>query len=222
MNRFHIRVHGDWICIQRRLLSRRRALTSIKLSVCEVPSYNQMSQIEHQRALTVPVGNLGQEIRALRFVLVFCIVFFGLQVIYYWIPDRFLDTVVINKGIVRISANILTILFGLTDIDAVGTDLVSRTTRLSVVRGCDGTAVLFVLVAAIFAVRTTAVRLFLGVILATALVYALNQIRIVSMFLLLQIDPGWFHLAHVYVAPAAMVLISVGAFAIWARTVLRT
>jgi exosortase family protein XrtM len=174
-----------------------------------------MTTHESSEPATATLG-LMHHIKPLRFVIVFTLIFLALQWGYYAIPDQFLTDVVIQRGIVQVSAEILGRLFGITPIEAIGADLVSPTARLSVVRGCDGTAVLIVLVSAMLALGGNTLRLVISLVIATGFVYALNQVRIVWMFLLLQSDPALFHLAHIYVAPAAMVSFSVIGFVWWA------
>jgi exosortase family protein XrtM len=94
--------------------------------------------------------------------------------------------------------------------------LESASASLSVVRGCDGSGVIFLLIAAIIAYRANVRRTLLGVIGAVALVYVVNQMRIITLFFIDVHWPSWFTPMHVYAIPTLMILLGTLYFAFWA------
>jgi exosortase family protein XrtM len=84
------------------------------------------------------------------------------------------------------------------------------------VRGCDGSGVILLLVAAIITVRTTIKRTLLGIVGAIALVYVLNQLRIVAIYFVVSRWRPWFTPVHVYFIPTLMILVGALYFAVWA------
>jgi exosortase family protein XrtM len=83
---------------------------------------------------------------------------------------------------------------------------------LEVVRGCDGSGALFLLLAALVAaegVRWTA-RAW-GALAGALMLYGLNEARLVALYFAAVHRPAWFNSLHEYFIPSLLVM-SVGLF----------
>jgi exosortase/archaeosortase family protein len=86
---------------------------------------------------------------------------------------------------------------------------------INIVNGCDGTEMLFVLSAA-FAVAPLRRRARLvGLLIGGALVYVLNQLRILALFYTQGRMPALFDALHGYLAPVTMVVLILIYFYVW-------
>jgi exosortase family protein XrtM len=98
---------------------------------------------------------------------------------------------------------------------AEGSRIVAPGGGLNVLFGCEGTDVVFMLVAA-FAVFPMSGRLRLwGMVCGLVWVFALNQLRIASLFYAFRTDKAWFDLLHNVAAPLVMVALTGGFFQLW-------
>lgn len=90
-------------------------------------------------------------------------------------------------------------------------------TAVSIQPGCNGVEAMICLTAAIIAFpaswRSKAYGLFFGFIA----IQALNIVRIISLFYLLQWDKDWFEWAHLYLWQALIILDALVVFIIWVR-----
>lgn len=161
------------------------------------------------------------ESTATAFTARFPVLFLGtamvLMGLYYSLPTAFIE-----NGIVRFFAVIpggvlldwLTPGFSVT---TTGTRILSPLANLNVLKGCEGTETLLLLYSALVALgrtlKTTAWRL----LMATVLVFVLNQVRIVSLFFVAAYHKPYFELVHGFVAPLLMVAIVAAFFLYWNR-----
>jgi len=77
---------------------------------------------------------------------------------------------------------------------------------ITVLKGCEGTEVMFMLTAAFAAVVMPWRRRLIGLGLGILLVFGLNQIRLVALFYAFRADPSLFDLLHGILAPIALVI----------------
>ena len=150
------------------------------------------------------------------FVVVFAAAYFTLYLGYCAVPDSVLRDRIYYYGIVSPSKTMINWLVPAEHVIGVQNRLESPTANLDIVRGCDGSGVVFLLIAAIVALRAPLRRSLLGVISAIALVYVLNQLRIVTLYFVQSRAPAWFTPVHVYFVPTLMILVATIYFAIWA------
>ncbi len=151
----------------------------------------------------------------LAFVLRFLAVFLVLQLGYYAIPEATLHAVVIHLGTVRPSAALVNLLSPGEGVSAVGNRLASGRAALDVIRGCDGSGSLFLLIAAVAAFRADWRHKLLGLSAAAGLMLVLNQVRIVALYFVVAREPAWFDYAHTYLAPTLAVAAAALFFAWW-------
>jgi exosortase family protein XrtM len=162
-----------------------------------------------------PTGSLPTHRSWAAALAVFGGVYLLLYVVYMHVPDPVLMHGVYHHGIVAPGAMLIHVLAPADPVQAVGNRLVSGTTVLEVVRGCDGAGVLFLLIAAILSVRAPLARTSAGLAGAFAFVYALNQVRIVVLFFVVDGGGSFFAPLHAFVFPTAFVLLGLVYFALW-------
>ena len=153
--------------------------------------------------------------RPIRFLVVFLGVYAVLEMLYFAVPDGFLLDVV-YRGIVAASADVIRLITPQEAVKTIANRLQSGGVALEVVRGCDGAGVMFMLTAAMAASSAPLLRKLAGVLAATALVFLLNQVRIISLYYLAVYRKEWFLSVHVYFAPTLMIAVSGIYFAAWA------
>jgi exosortase family protein XrtM len=151
-----------------------------------------------------------------RFLATLAGIYWLLYLGYAAIPDQYLGEVVYYHGIVRPCQVMLAWLAPGEQVIAVRNQLQSAAASLSIVRGCDGSGALFLLIAAMLAMRMAWRRTLVGVCGATALIGGLNTLRIVALYGVAAHRPAWFVPLHVYFIPGAMILIGMLYFAFWA------
>jgi len=147
----------------------------------------------------------------------FLALFFGLQMAWSAARGTALDRGLI-EGLIVPSAALLANLLPLgVDASAAGARLVTAQGSVNVLNGCEGTDVLFLLVAA-FAVATLPWRWkLLGLAVGAALLYALNLVRIVVLLQAVRLEPAWFGVLHSIVTPLLLILAVALFFLAWLR-----
>ena len=104
-------------------------------------------------------------------------------------------------------------------VHAQGVVLSSMTTgaAVSIEPGCNGVEAMIVVMAAIAATRAPWTYKLIGIGLSFATIQALNLVRIISLFYLLQWNPVWFEWAHLYLWQALIMLDGVIVYLLWVR-----
>ena len=150
-----------------------------------------------------------------RFLLLFAAIYVALYLGYSAIPDALLRDHVYYYGIVCPSKLLINWMSPAEHAMGQHNGLTSPGVNLLIVRGCDGSGVMFLLIAAIVAYRAALTHMLLGIAGAVTLIYVLNQIRIVALFFVESHRPSWFMPIHVYLVPTLMVLCGALYFAAW-------
>lgn len=155
--------------------------------------------------------------RELRFALGFLLVFALLQYGYAALQGSTVEHLVIDVATVEPSAAAIGWLYPEIPVRAEGHRIVSPAGSLSVLNGCEGTESVFLLWAAIAAFPAAGWRRkAMGAAVGTALIYLLNQARIVALFYVLRQDRSLFDLLHGYIAPTVIILLGCLFFLGWA------
>jgi len=89
--------------------------------------------------------------------------------------------------------------------------LTSSRATLEIVRGCDGSGALFLLLAAIATFPARPRAKLIGAGLGTLIIFTLNLQRIVALYFIQAYHPRWFLPVHLYAAPILLVI----AVALW-------
>ena len=148
----------------------------------------------------------------------FAALYIGLEAIYVAIPDESLLHG-LNWILVTPTASLLGHVHSADDIHVIGNRLISSRVDFSVVRGCDGSGFLFLLVAALLAFPSAwRLRLF-SALLAAGLTYGLNLIRLLVLYEVQRSHPQWFIPVHVYWAPGVLLAAGTLFFLAWIQRV---
>jgi len=135
----------------------------------------------------------------------FAAMYFAMYYLYMLIPDPILSYQVYQEGIVAPVAYILRWITSDVSINGLQNYLVSGGIDLKVVRGCDGSGVLFLLIAGFAAFgggfRITLMRI-MG---AVGFVYLFNQIRLIVLFMCAKHFPEYFTPLHSLLMPTLFV-----------------
>lgn len=157
---------------------------------------------------------LGRFRNEFAFALLFLAIFGVLSSIYAGARDTAIERVLIDELTVKPSATLIALLTPAEQVTAQGYRLVSPHARLSVRSACEGIETMLLLAAAILAYRASWRDKVAGVVLGTLLVYAFNQVRIVSLFYAFRYDRALFDALHGYVAPAILIILG-GVYFLW-------
>lgn len=150
------------------------------------------------------------------FLALFAGVYGILHYAYFQIPDEVLRDVIHHRGLVLIGAQLIDLLAPTERVSAIQGHIVSARANLEVVRGCDGSGAMFLIVAAILAFPASPLHKLAGIAASLALMYGLNLARIVGIYFIVAYYPAWFLPAHTYFAPTLIVMLGCVFFAWWA------
>ncbi len=154
---------------------------------------------------------------------VFILLFLGLFVIqsyvYHLARGTWVEHWLIDEITVKPSALLLDKLLPKDNVQAHGQKLVSQTTSITVLNGCEGTESMFLLIAAILAFRAAVKHKLAGIFLGVVFIFLLNQIRIVSLFIALKYNREWFHWLHAYIGPTLIIIFSCIFFLSWLHVI---
>ena len=147
--------------------------------------------------------------------LIFALVFVVLQVMWEWARGTGIERVVIDTMTVEPAVFLLN-LFS-PDVHAVadGTRIRAPGGGINILNGCEGTEVLFMMIAAFCAVPMVWRRRVQGLVISVGLVYALNQVRILCLFYAFRGNKSLFDLLHTVLAPLMLIIFSALFFSAW-------
>jgi len=153
----------------------------------------------------------------MRFVGLFLALFLAATLAWSGARGTVLERLVVEQATVASSARIISWLNPAEKVRAEGARLISPRVRLSVLNGCEGTESILLLAAAVLAFPAPWRRKPAGLILGAAVVFLLNQTRIVGLYFILRHRPAWFEAMHGYIAPTLIVLAGSLFFILWLR-----
>lgn len=162
-----------------------------------------------------PDRTLRSPPRAWRFVVLLGLVYVLFELAYFAVPDRMLREVVHTRVIAEPAAAVIAWLSPGEAVTAADGALHADGVTLRLVRGCDGSGLAFLLLAAVLAFPARARDLAAGVAGALLLAYLLNEARIVALYFLAAHQPDWFTTAHDFVLPAVIVLAAGLTYGAW-------
>jgi exosortase family protein XrtM len=149
------------------------------------------------------------------FLVFFAFYYVILEVFYFLIPDPLLLHVIHHYGIVQPCADMLSFMAPHEGVKVVEGMLVSPRAILSIVRGCDGSGVIFLLASAILAYPTAWRRKICGIIGAFALICLFNQVRLIGLYFIAAYHKDMFTVLHTYFSPMLFIVISLLFFIYW-------
>jgi len=127
----------------------------------------------------------------------------------------------LTAGIAHVSAGLLQ-LFDST-VHAEGILISNRETgqAVSIQPGCNGVEAMICLAAAVMATPATWRQRLFGLGIGFLAIQALNILRVISLFYLLQWNQAWFEWAHLYLWQALIILDGLIVYLLWLRTLNR-
>lgn len=97
-----------------------------------------------------------------------------------------------------------------------GTHLYSNEFRVDVAPACSGAVPSMIYLAAVLAYPAGLRAKALGGLLGLGIIFAVNLLRVVGLFLIGLFAPAYFHDTHVYLAQALVVAVAVSTWLFWA------
>ncbi len=146
---------------------------------------------------------------------IFFAIFLSLRFAYDSIRDTRMERLILDVLTVKSSAVLINFVSPASAVKAEGHTLIGPFGRLTVALGCEGTESILLLVSAILAFQARWRTKLFGALLGSAILFVLNQVRIVGLFFILQLRPEWFNAVHGYIAPTAIILAAAIYFLLW-------
>ncbi len=158
----------------------------------------------------------------LRMLLVFVLVAGSLQALWSAARGSAAERLVIDSATVSTSVALINWLTPDVAAHGDGSRIRAPGGGINILNGCEGTEVLFLLVAAMLAYPASWRLRGIGLLVGTAAVFALNQVRLLVLFYGLRADREWFSSLHGLVTPLVLVLCTVLFFIGWMAWAQRT
>lgn len=148
----------------------------------------------------------------------FLAAFAGLQGLYGAARGTWIERLVIDGATVRTAAWLIGTIDPSVGVEPVGPRLRAPGGGLNVLGGCEGVEVAFLMAAAMLAAPQSLRARLGGVLAGTAVVFALNQARVVALFYAVRSDKALFDALHGIVAPMVLVIAAAVFFVLWLRS----
>lgn len=136
---------------------------------------------------------------------IFLGVFFALQWLWGEARDTWIERIVIHTATVKPAAMLVQVITPEIDAKPIAASIKAPGGGLNILNGCEGTEVMFLLVAAFAAVRLGWRRRLGGLVLGLGLIFVLNQARILALFYAYRNERILFDLLHTSVLPAVLI-----------------
>jgi exosortase family protein XrtM len=144
----------------------------------------------------------------------------AMQFSYQMAPEWIIKDFIVEKATVTPGAVLIDNLWPDMNVSATGTRIVSSKGSINVLRGCEGTETLLLLIAALLAslvIGNSWRKVIIGIIVGSSIVYVVNQIRIAALFYIVVKHRNYFEMAHGYIAPLFVIGISTIFFILWLK-----
>ena len=147
-------------------------------------------------------------------------IYFGLSLVFFFallINNSFSKKVMepFTSVVAFCSSVILNVFGSWTSVS--GTHLSSGDFSINVVYGCDGAFATAILLSGIIAYPSRIRQKLMGVLIGIPAIFAINQARVISLFLLGRRHPGLFEEVHVYVWQPIIIIFAILVWDFWAR-----
>jgi len=152
-----------------------------------------------------------------RFTILFIVIVITLFTLELYEPVRQAVILPFTGYLATISASIMHIFDAdvISNADVIRSKSTGQAVRIAA--GCNGVEAVIVLFAAIFAFPSSFKHKLYGFLLGFIAIQALNLVRIISLFYLLQWDKVWFDWFHLYLWQALIILDALIVWLIWLR-----
>jgi exosortase/archaeosortase family protein len=146
---------------------------------------------------------------------VFAVAFVLLQLSWQGLRGTVVERVVVQEVTVRSAVLLVNALTPDVHARGDGISVRARGGGLRIENGCEGMEVWFLLFAAFLVAPLPRKSRCLGFLLGTAVVFIVNQLRILALFYANRDDHALFDLLHATVTPVAVILLVAGYFYVW-------
>jgi len=136
---------------------------------------------------------------------IFLSVFAVLQWAWGEARDTWVERLVIHQATVKPAAALVQVITPEANARPVAASIKAPGGGLNILNGCEGTEVMFLLVAAFAAVNLGWRHRLIGLALGLVLVFALNQARILALFYAFRNERSLFDILHTTVLPAVLI-----------------
>jgi exosortase/archaeosortase family protein len=137
------------------------------------------------------------------------VLFLGVFAILQWAwneaRDTWVERLVIHEATVKPAAALVQAMTPEADARPVAASIKAPGGGLNILNGCEGTEVMFLLIAAFAAVRLGWRQKLIGLGVGLTLVFVLNQARILALFYAFRNERSLFDLLHTTVLPAVLI-----------------
>jgi exosortase family protein XrtM len=159
--------------------------------------------------MVVNIGKLA------RIFFVFVVVLLSLQ--YGWKQARgsAVERAVIHSATVGVSTWAIQSLTPSLNVKGFESRILSDKGGINILNGCEGTEVLFLLIAAMMAFKSNWRHRLAGILIATLAIYLLNQVRVLVLFYTFLHDRSLFAHIHGVFAPLALICAGMALFLAW-------
>ncbi len=138
-------------------------------------------------------------------LVIFLSVFAVLQWVWGTARDTWIERLVIHQATVKPAAALVQWITPTAHAQPVGASINAPGGGLNILNGCEGTEIMFLLIAAFAAVRLGWQQKLIGLSLGLVLIFALNQARILALFYTYRNDRSLFDLLHTTILPAVLI-----------------
>jgi exosortase family protein XrtM len=146
-------------------------------------------------------------------IVAFLLLFFVLQSLWGFARGSRIEHLVIDQATAGVAAQLINWLTPGVNAVAEGSRVNAAGGGINILNGCEGTEVLFLLLPALWVAPLGWRRRLIGCLLGTVWVFALNQVRVVTLFYAHRSDMGLFDLLHGVVAPLVLIVLVTAFFA---------
>lgn len=138
-------------------------------------------------------------------LVIFLSVFAVLQWAWGEARDTWVERLVIHQATVQPATALIQIVTPDANAQPVAASIKAPGGGLNILNGCEGTEIMFLLIAAFAAVRLGWRQRIIGLGLGLVLIFALNQARILALFYAYRNERSLFDLLHTSVLPAVLI-----------------
>ncbi|MGB8657580.1 MAG: exosortase H [Candidatus Zixiibacteriota bacterium] len=147
-------------------------------------------------------------------------IFFGLALVFFFLlfANSFVSKQVLEPfttSVAFVSSKILNIFGSWTYVS--GTNLSCKDFGINVVYGCNGVFATAILLSGIIAYPSRIKQKLIGILIGIPAIFAINQVRVISLFLLGRKYPDIFEEVHVYVWQPIVIIFAILVWDFWAR-----
>lgn len=138
-----------------------------------------------------------------------------MQILYGMATDTWIQRLFVESLGSQPAAALVNLVTPTVKASAVGARLAAPGGGINIRGGCEGTEVLFLLLAAFAAIQMPWRRRIAGMAIGALLVFIFNQARILSLFYSFRADRQLFDLMHTIVAPIIFIILIALYFYAW-------